>query len=148
MVGHVGEGDTRRNGGRAAKGGKQRGLADAVADTRIQDTRCTVDFGIGIVEIGVVTDLARREIEAPHRLGGRHIRCHGPGGKRLDRRMVAIDVFGRRQIDGVLFAFQDVLRFWRADQAGAARNTGFSSIGRLITADNMPRATASHHTIS
>jgi len=32
--------------------------------------------------------------------------------------------------------------------AGAARSTGFSSIGRLITADNIPNATASHHTMS
>ena len=69
MIGHIREGDARRQAAGAAQRGEQRRLADAVAGARAQHARGAEDLRIGIVEIGIVADLARRQIEAPRLLG-------------------------------------------------------------------------------
>src|SRR4051794_22761544 len=112
----------------------------------LEHARSAVDLRIGIIEIGIVTDLARREIEAANLFRCRRVRCHGPGNERLDGGVITVDVLGGNEINGILFALQNPLR----GHAGAAarRPTGCSRIGRFTTAAKMPSATASHHTAS
>src|ERR1041384_5027989 len=111
-----------------------------------EHARGAIDLGIGVVEIGVVADLARRAIKAPHLLHGRHLRRHGPRDESLDRGMIAVDVFGGREIDRVSFTLQNSGLHHAGD--AASRATGRSRIGRLTSAAKMPSATPSHQTTS
>src|SRR4051812_37689855 len=106
MIGDIREGDTRRNAAGAAERREQRRLADAIGVSRLEHARGAVNLGIGVIEVGIVADLARREIEAPRLLGRRHIRTYRPRSERPDGWMIAIDVFGGREIDRVLVTLQ------------------------------------------
>ena len=133
----------------AAQRGEQRRLADAIAVRQLQHARGAEDFRIGIVEIGVVADLARREIEAPRLLGRGRIGRHGLRGERPDRRMIAVDELGRRQIDVVHCRYSKTLHSVELTPAAAAsRSTGRSRIGKCTKAAKMPSATPSHQTAS
>src|SRR4029079_5235608 len=145
MIGHVRERDPRRNAAGAAERSKQCGLADTVGMACLEHTRGTIDFRVGVVEIGIVSDFACREIEASRLLGLGQAGRHDRGRKGRNRWMVAIDILGGRQIDRVLLSSQNSQS---TPVAPAYRATGFSLIGRLSTAATMPSAAPSHHTTS
>src|SRR3954466_11685453 len=98
MVLDIGEPEPGRNAGGAGERAVERRLADAVAASGGKDARRPEGLGIGVVDVRVVADgVAHEEVEPPR--GGDRAYRPGRGLPRLglDRRMIAVDEFGRAE---------------------------------------------------
>ncbi len=100
MVLDVGEAEPCRNSDRPAERDIERRLADAIAMTFGEHARGAIGLGIGVIDVGVVADfVAHGTIEDARLLDAVRGRTGGLPGLGLDALVIAVDEFGRAQVE-------------------------------------------------